>query len=661
MLDSSLAWLALWAVLSPTTSSLQYSIKRSSPNVIRTTRAVRDPVRTLLIDNYDSYTYNVWQMVAEVNGVEPLVVANDAFQSWDDLLLQIDNFDNVILSPGPGHPSVPSDFGICKEAILRCKVPLLGVCLGHQGLATAYGGTVTRANTPMHGRLSPIIHTGSDILKGVNIGSQVVRYHSLVIDPTQLPLDLEITAWTADNEIMAVRHRLKEQYGVQFHPESIKTQEGQKIFENFRTITQNYRDAVGNYPTSRPLKSWSFLMNNGMKTIEFTTTHQHHDTPQRKRYVASEVFVMPKSVNPINLCEVFDRLYGQQPISFFLDSSCPGPQQRLNSEGKEERQQISYMGAVESKASKVLLYNRTTNSIAKYTFSSSFENSSLSCLQLQSTNEQDIWDYLQNDLQCEQVLKVEYNNRETHDAMAELPFVAGYFGYLGYELGERLFHNFNDRHQTKNGTSVCSTHSYPDATLMFVDQYLTFDHKRREFRIVAFQDYDCDAIDTSGIDVVHKEVSQAVDDLMERLRSCVADIQEANKMSTSSSDAIYPKGEEITRSGTSIDSVLYATKSAEEYRQDIATCLDHIRCGDSYEVCLTSRFRGPLRPEHRNKTLAVYRQLCEKNPAPHAAYLRVQLPPRLENEHHTDFAVCCTSPEQYLKIDQVCLFTCLVL
>jgi len=165
------------------------------------------PIRTLLIDNFDSYTYNIWQLLAEVNGAPPAVVYNNAYgRDWDALLAAHPDVDNIVLSPGPWSPDVAADFGLCMDAIRRADVPVLGVCLGHQGIAHAFGGTVARAPLPMHGRLSPITHTGTGLFTGVPQGTEVVRYHSLIAKHP-LPPGLDATAWTADGLVMGLQVR----------------------------------------------------------------------------------------------------------------------------------------------------------------------------------------------------------------------------------------------------------------------------------------------------------------------------------------------------------------------------------------------------------------------------------------------------------------------
>ena len=185
-------------------------------------------MRVLLIDNFDSFTFNLAQYLGSL-GAEPIVVRNDA--TVEDLVAIA--ADAVVISPGPGHPA---DAGCCVDAIhafAAGRVPLLGVCLGHQAIGLAYGGDVVRAEALMHGKTSEIHHDSQGVFTGLENPFVATRYHSLVIKPETLPDTLEVTANTADGVIMGVRHREFPLEGVQFHPESIMTLAGMRLLGNF--------------------------------------------------------------------------------------------------------------------------------------------------------------------------------------------------------------------------------------------------------------------------------------------------------------------------------------------------------------------------------------------------------------------------------------------
>ncbi|MGW5455444.1 aminodeoxychorismate synthase component I [Nocardia sp. NPDC003979] len=192
-------------------------------------------MRTLLIDNYDSFTYNLYQLISEVNGSEPVVVRNDEVGSVGELGL--DRFDNVVISPGPGRPDRARDMGVSTAVLEQAELPLLGVCLGHQGIVIGAGGQVGRAPEARHGYLDRVAHDDRDLFAGLPQDFTVVRYHSLAaLRP--LPDVLEVTATTGDGVVMGVRHRERPQWGVQFHPESVSSEFGAALLRNFADLTK---------------------------------------------------------------------------------------------------------------------------------------------------------------------------------------------------------------------------------------------------------------------------------------------------------------------------------------------------------------------------------------------------------------------------------------
>lgn len=182
----------------------------------------------LLIDNYDSFTWNLYQYFCEL-GAEVVVKRNDEITLADIAVLAP---EKLVISPGP---CTPTEAGISLAAIERFagQLPILGVCLGHQAIAQAFGATIIRAEKVMHGKTSAISHNGSGVFSGLNNPLTVTRYHSLLIDPATLPDGFEVTAWTDKNEIMGIRHREWDLEGVQFHPESILSEQGHQLLGNF--------------------------------------------------------------------------------------------------------------------------------------------------------------------------------------------------------------------------------------------------------------------------------------------------------------------------------------------------------------------------------------------------------------------------------------------
>ncbi len=253
-------------------------------------------MKTLLIDNYDSFSHILFQYLWEVNGEKPLFIRND---EWTLAQILAARFDNLVISPGPGHPGSERDFGICAEAIRACAhKPLLGVCLGLQGLGLAAGGRVGPAPAVRHGKPSPIRHDGKDLFAGVPQGFQAVRYHSLVIDPATAPPGLVVTATAADDgQIMGIKLGDRPAFGVQFHPESIGTEHGKALLANFRDLSARL---LG--PGAAAAVNATVHIPSARKTAPPIAEMEFRSLPWRDPEAA------------------FDRWFRKSPAAFWLDS-----------------------------------------------------------------------------------------------------------------------------------------------------------------------------------------------------------------------------------------------------------------------------------------------------------------------------------------------------
>jgi len=333
-------------------------------------------MKTLLIDNYDSFTYNLFQLLAEVNGEEPEVVRNDQL-GWQELAATRE-FDNVVLSPGPGHPDRERDFGVCAAAIRESRVPLLGVCLGHQGLCSAYGARVVHAPEAMHGRTSAVVHAGSPLFAGLPREFQAVRYHSLCVEQP-LPPELEAIAWTSDGILMAVAHRERPQWGLQFHPESIGSEHGRALLTRFRDLTaasagrrEEDRERVpGSVPRAVPKSAANLRLR-----VERLDTA--HDTER-----------------------AFAHLYGASRHAFWLDSSM-----------LDGRARFSFMGDDAGPLAATISYEVASGELRRRDASG------------EQVLEESIFDYLSGEM------------RRLRQLSGDLPFDfdCGFAGYFGYEL-----------------------------------------------------------------------------------------------------------------------------------------------------------------------------------------------------------------------------------
>ena len=226
--------------------------RRSGPQWLRTLNTSLLPIQVLIVDNKDSFTSNLSQLVAQATGCQPLVIGNTESR-WQKIARER-SVAAIIISPGPGSPARTKDFGICSEVIRESPLPLLGVCLGHQGIGHVYGARVVPAPFPMHGRVSPITHDRSALFEGMPRTFEGVRYHSLCLDRETIPACLEVSASSGDGVVMAVRHVDRPQFGVQFHPESVCAESGGHLIRNFlslaaaHSLKPNIPAGVGNRP-----------------------------------------------------------------------------------------------------------------------------------------------------------------------------------------------------------------------------------------------------------------------------------------------------------------------------------------------------------------------------------------------------------------------------
>ena len=365
-------------------------------------------MRTLLIDNYDSFSYNLAHYLGEITGAEPTVIRNDE-PGWR--AEHLDGFDNVVISPGPGTPGVPADFGICRDVISTGRIPLLGVCLGHQGIAALGGGSIALAPEPRHGRKSPVLHGGTGLFAGIPSPQEVVRYHSWAVDG--LSDELEPVAWTPDGVLMALRHRTRPQWGVQFHPESVATEHGHRLLANFTRLSRDWNLRHGRHTgPRRPHRPRPALPGGS-------------DVEKRVRYrLVVEEF--PTACDPER---VYEALFLDRSHAFWLDSSRPDP--RLG--------RFSMMGAAEEVV---------TGDVAEGTVTVRSAHGT-------RTEVRPLLDWLDDRLRTTEVVGGE-----------DLPFDfhGGWVGYLGYEL------------KAQCGGGLRHRSEHPDASLLFATRCAVFDH-----------------------------------------------------------------------------------------------------------------------------------------------------------------------------------------
>jgi para-aminobenzoate synthetase len=524
---------------------------------------------TLLIDNYDSFTYNLFQLLAEENGREPIVVRNDE-ASWE-VLARL-GFDNVVLSPGPGRPERQRDFGVCAEAIRRCEAPLLGVCLGHQGLGWVHGGRVVAAPEPMHGRVRTVEHAGSPLFAGIPVRFEATRYHSLCLD-RPLPDQLEEIAWADDGVVMAVAHRVRPQWGVQFHPESIATEHGRRLLANFRDLT-----AAGALRGS------------------LATKYVGKEPPNRDRGGGACDLHWRRLDGTPDSVLAFETLFGDSPDAFWLDSSSPANGGRF-----------SFMGDASGPLGATISYDVDAHEV---TVERGGETEVLA---------ESIFDYLEREL------------RRLAPLADDLPFDfdCGFAGYFGYEV------------KADCGSANEHASPLPDATFIFADRMIAFDHDLGHTYLLSLCDPETEhasevwlsataaSLSTLGANAAPGPTGEGSP---EPPRFCSAE----------SSPVGPPVGAEPSPAGSTLGAepspvALHLARSRDEYLADIATCEQHLRDGESYELCLTSSIAAELDVD----PFALYKELRRVNPAPFASYLRFG-----------DLAVLSSSPERFLSVDR---------
>ena len=496
--------------------------------------------RTLLLDNYDSFTFNLFQLLAETNGVDPVVARNDG-ATWDELAGW--NFDNIVVSPGPGRPDNRADFGVCADALAGATVPVLGVCLGHQGLACAAAARWSTRRRSCTAGSAPSTTTGRRCSQGIPQGFEAVRYHSLCVAP-DLPDWLRPIAWTRDGVIMAVAHRDRPQWGVQFHPESICTEHGLRLLANFRDLTRNGRrrarwggaDAACVVPR-RTESEWT-----AGDRPQLGLTVERLD----RLYDTERAFV---------------HLFGAARHAFWLDSG----------RADDGRARFSFMGSAEGPLGSFVSYDVDLREVTVEAHGSL------------TVHHETIFDHLRREL------------RRLRRGDDGLPFDlnGGYVGYFGYEL-------------KADTVGDAAHHSpLPDAAFIMADRLIAFDHRDKATYVLCLSDRRHEL-----------EGRRWVGETCRRL------------------DALPPLDDPAPGDGHGrVEFRL--SRSYETYLDDIRRIKDHLRDGETYEVCLTNRITTDALPD----PLGLYRTVRRVNPAPFSGFLRLG-----------DVAVLSSSPERFLSV-----------
>ncbi|GAA1996565.1 hypothetical protein GCM10009799_24230 [Nocardiopsis rhodophaea] len=542
-------------------------------------------MRVLLVDNHDSYTYNLFQLIAGVLGTEPVVVANDD-PRWAEL--DPAAFDAAVVSPGPGRPQHARDLGRVPQVLADPRLPVLGVCLGHQAIAYFADEPVHSAPVPRHGHLSPIRHTGTGLFAGIPQGFTAVRYHSLAVpDPLQDPLTdvLTATAWAEDDVVMGLEHRALPRWGVQFHPESVASEHGRDLVANFAALARDARSAAVRLSGARSVDEASETTGKGhpnqlteIPPGRTDDTRIRFDLGKREAPVsetrAASYEPQPGEVRfrtlpaAVDTERAFAHLYAASPYAFWLDSSRVGGTARF-----------SFLGNTDGPEGEVLTYRVGAGAVSVRRGGAPEER-------VPGT----IFDALRRRVAA-----------RPHATAAGLPFdfVGGYVGFFGYEL------------KADCGGQAAHRSSVPDAVWMRCTRFVAVDHvEGRTYAVAVGRDA---AADEAWLDAVTRDLA----DLPPLPPVCPA----SASAGTVAADVELEELLERPREG---------------YLTDVKECLGHLVAGESYEICLTNRVRLPAPADD----LAFYRRLRHHRPAPYAALLRLG-----------GISVFSASPERFLRID----------
>ena len=377
-------------------------------------------MKVLILDNKDSFTFNLSQLVATVTGLHPLVIANTE-KHWADLIRR-HGVEAVIISPGPGSPERKADFGICQDVVRNTVVPLLGVCLGHQGIGHAYGARVIPAPKPMHGRISRIAHDSSELFDGIPESFDAVRYHSLCLDSGSIPACLKVTSSTSDGVVMSVRHADRLQFGIQFHPESVCGGFGERLVRNFLRIARAAHHGAGIPPRFRTSR---------------VQAPRPSDRPTSARRIVTRV--LDRWLDPQR---AFDLLFSRSTHAFWLDSSAI----------VKDYSRFSIMGDASGPDDAVLLYETQTRRLQtiRRGFGKTERVESLLA-----------------------AIRKRLGAVSLEDSSLPFDFQTGLVGFFGYELRNEL------------GSPSRRASRIPDAALFDCGRCVVFDHRKQQVFLVA--------------------------------------------------------------------------------------------------------------------------------------------------------------------------------
>eukprot|EP00891_Asterochloris_glomerata_P007834 jgi/Astpho2/7834/fgenesh1_pm.00117_%23_15_t len=579
--------------------------------------------RCLLVDNYDSYTYNLFQLIAEVTGEPPVVIRNDEC-TWPQLqqLLASGAFWGVVISPGPGTPATARDIGVCLPLLQAgLAVPILGVCLGMQAIALAHGGQVQLAPEPVHGRVSEVQHSGHPLFAGIPSGLEqsysVVRYHSLAVDAASLPACLEPIAWTCWLTMLPPQHKAPKLFPreSQFEAPFSFCWLGHRwlltpLLPSPHSLVQARAVAASQH--QHPAQSDRVLMGLAHRGLPLYGVQYHPESvgtshgqelirnfralaaawPQKAevgKHLEVQWQKLPQCLQAAGGSQqVFLELFGQDPEAdcFWLDSST------------SDRGRFSFFGGRGGALWQRLSYKLPSaegrhgdQQAGQLTLESAGGNTC--CHQLS------VWDHLQQQLQ-----QLRIGNAA---AAQELPFEfwGGFVGFLGYEL------------KAECGGQPAHTAPTPDAAMFLADRFIATDKQQDDIYVVTL--VDCSQ---------QRQVAEA-EAWLAQTHSHIMAMARAHRQHGPSAGS----GDNFTGAGPNPSFSLRTP--AQQYLKAISACRRALQAGQSYELCLTNAFVR----RHPVDAFQLYLTLRELNPAPYAAWLSFPA---------DNLQLCCSSPERFL-------------
>ena len=481
-------------------------------------------MRTVLIDNHDSFTANLAQLIGEVTGEYPVVVANDAMPFSE---LPLDRVDAIVLSPGPGRPDRPTDVGLTAAAVRSATIPMFGVCLGHQSLAHEHGGRVTHAPVPVHGGVDAVHHTGAGLFAGLPSPFRAVRYHSLHV--AEVPAAFEVVARSRDGVVMGIRHRQLPRWGVQFHPESICSEHGARLVANLRDEALAWWRQQGARQRPRvqrpaPVRAVTPPPPGAERSFRGPMSSPGSAAGRSLRGPVSspgfELHAVPIAYG-VDAAATYDALFAASPAAFWLDSATAAV----------GRGQWSFLGDASGPHAEAISYDLERGIVT------------VEAAGAVITHHVDILTYLEQEMERRRIDVL------PDDDGSFPPLIGGYVGYLGYEV------------KRDAGATTHHPASTPDAGFVFADRLLAVDHRRDVVWAVALSRQDTRAAAQSWIAEVTDQLQQVTADDAGR--------------------------EEPARAPEPVDLPVRWRHGSDRYLQLIEACQQLIVDGESYELCLT--------------------------------------------------------------------------